>query len=43
MCKIIAFFVFAYFFSAYANDDYKGYWTRGCDNPGYGSIYIECQ
>ena len=41
MHKIIVFFIFVFSFSVCANDNYQGYWTRGCDNPGYGSIYIE--
>lgn len=41
MYKVIAFFVFICSMVVYANDNYQGYWTRGCDNPGYGSIYIE--
>lgn len=41
MYKVIAFFVFICSGVVYANDNYQGYWTRGCDNPGYGSVYIE--
>lgn len=41
MHKVIVFFIIVFSFSVCANDNYQGYWTRGCDNPGYGSIYIE--
>jgi hypothetical protein len=39
--KVIGFFVFICSWFVCANDNYQGYWTRGCDNSGYGSIYIE--
>lgn len=41
MLKFFSVFIFFVSCFANANGNYQGYWTRGCDAPGYGSVYIE--